>query len=41
MLSTLKQDICGMKAPGTLVVDMEKDYVVQSIKLELQYACVN
>ncbi|KAH5983399.1 hypothetical protein HBI84_247440 [Parastagonospora nodorum] len=41
MSSTLKQDICGMKAPGTLVVDMEKDRVAQCIKPELKYACVN
>jgi hypothetical protein len=41
MSRTLKQDICGMKAPGTLVADMGKDLVVQCIIPELEYACVN
>jgi hypothetical protein len=41
MLNTLKQDICGVRAPGTLASDMGKDRVAQCIKLELEYACVN
>jgi hypothetical protein len=41
MSSTLKQDICGMRAPGTLAADMGKDSVAQCIKPELEYACVN
>jgi hypothetical protein len=41
MSSMLKQDICGMKAPGTLVADMGKDRVAQCIIPELEYACVN
>jgi hypothetical protein len=41
MSSTLKQDICGVKAPGTLAADMGKDRVAQCIKPELEYACVN
>jgi hypothetical protein len=41
MSSTLKQDICGVRAPGTLAADMGKDRVAQCIKPELEYACVN
>jgi hypothetical protein len=41
MSSTLKQDICGMQAPGTLAAGMEKSRVAQCIKPELEYACVN
>lgn len=41
MSSTLKQDICGVKAPGTLAADVEKYCLVLSIKPEVQYACVN
>jgi hypothetical protein len=41
MSSTLKQDICGMRAPGTLAADVGKDHVAKCIKPELQYACVN
>ena len=41
MSSTLKQDICGIKAPGTLVADLGKNRVAQYIKPEVQYACIN
>jgi hypothetical protein len=41
MSSTLKQDICGVKTPGTLAADMGKDRVAQCIKPELEYACIN
>ncbi|KAH6134154.1 hypothetical protein HBI68_251490 [Parastagonospora nodorum] len=41
MSSTLKQDICGMRAPGTLAANIGKDRVAQCIKPELEYACVN
>jgi hypothetical protein len=41
MSSTLKQDMCGMRAPGTLVADIGEDRVAQCIKPELAYACVN
>jgi hypothetical protein len=41
MSSTLKQDMCGMKAPGTLAADVEKTHLAQCIRPELQYACVN
>jgi hypothetical protein len=40
MSSTLKQDMCGMRAPGTFAADMRKDRVAQCIKPELEYACV-
>ncbi|KAF3029628.1 hypothetical protein E8E12_000946 [Didymella heteroderae] len=41
MSSRLKQDMCGMKAPGTLAAKVEKDRIAQCIRPELQYACVN
>jgi hypothetical protein len=41
MSSMLKQDICGMTAPGALAADMGKDHIAQCIKPELEYACVN
>jgi hypothetical protein len=41
MSSTLKQDICGAKAPGTLAADMGRDRVAQCIQPQLQYACTN
>jgi hypothetical protein len=41
MSRTLKQDICDVKAPGTLAADIGKDRVAQWIKPELEYACVN
>jgi WD40 repeat protein len=41
MSTMLKQDICGMTAPGTLAADMGKDHIAQCIKPELEYACVN
>jgi hypothetical protein len=41
MSSTLKQDICGVIAPGTLVAELGEDRVAQCIKPELEYACVN
>ncbi|KAF1937824.1 hypothetical protein EJ02DRAFT_355910, partial [Clathrospora elynae] len=39
MSSMLKQDICGVKAPGTLVADVEEDRVKQCLEPEVQYAC--
>jgi hypothetical protein len=41
MSSRLKQDICGMKTPGTLAAKVEQDRIAQCMKPELQYACVN
>ena len=41
MLTSLKQDICGVGAPGTLVTDMESSRVEQYLPPEVQYACLN
>jgi hypothetical protein len=41
MSSTLKQDICGEKAPGTLAADLGTDRDAQCIQPQLQYACTN
>jgi hypothetical protein len=41
MSSTLQQDICDMRARGTLAISIEKNRVAQCIRPELQYACVN
>jgi hypothetical protein len=41
MSNTLKQDMCGTGAPGTLATDVGKDRVAQYIKPELQYASAN
>ncbi|KAF3039438.1 hypothetical protein E8E11_005984 [Didymella keratinophila] len=41
MSSRLKQDMCGMKAPGTLAAKVGKDRIAQRIRSELQYACIN
>ncbi|KAF2468687.1 WD40 repeat-like protein [Lindgomyces ingoldianus] len=40
MATSLKQDICGVDAPGMLVVDMERSQVERSLPPELQYACL-
>lgn len=41
MSSRLKQNMCGMKAPGTLAAKVGKDRIAQRIRSELQYACIN
>ncbi|KAF2464362.1 putative WD-repeat protein [Lindgomyces ingoldianus] len=41
LLSTsLKQDICGVSAPGALVADVERSRVDQCLSTEVQYACL-
>ncbi|KAF2477359.1 uncharacterized protein BDR25DRAFT_205684, partial [Lindgomyces ingoldianus] len=41
LLSTsLKQDICGVGAPGAPVDDVERDRVDQCLPAEVQYACL-
>jgi isoleucyl-tRNA synthetase len=41
LLSTsLKEDICGVTIPGTLVADVESSRVEQYLPLEVQYACL-
>ncbi|KAK2781751.1 hypothetical protein FQN53_000435 [Emmonsiellopsis sp. PD_33] len=39
MSKHLKQDICGLRYPGTSISDVEKSVIGQHIPLELQYAC--
>jgi hypothetical protein len=36
----LKQDICGVKQPGSLVVDIDPTVVAQYLPPEVQYACL-
>jgi hypothetical protein len=40
MSSSLKQDLCGLKAPGALVIDVERSRVDKCISPEVQYACL-
>ncbi|KAF2192389.1 HET-domain-containing protein [Zopfia rhizophila CBS 207.26] len=40
MSTSLKQDICGVNAPGALVDDVESSRVEQCLPPEVQYACV-
>jgi hypothetical protein len=40
MDTSLKENICGVGAPGILAVDIERSQVERSLPLELQYACV-
>jgi hypothetical protein len=40
MSISLKQDICGVHAPGTLVADIESNQVEQYLPPEVQYACL-
>jgi hypothetical protein len=39
MSASLKQYMCGVDAPGTLVSDVEQSRVEQSLSAEVQYAC--
>jgi len=40
LMSTLKQDICGVDAPGMLITDIERSRVERSLPSEIQYACL-
>jgi hypothetical protein len=40
MSNTLKQDICGLGAPSTLLTDVASSHVRQYLPPELQYACL-
>ncbi|OCK72915.1 hypothetical protein K432DRAFT_314321 [Lepidopterella palustris CBS 459.81] len=40
LLTSLKEDICGVTIPGTLVADIENSRVEQCLPLEVQYACL-
>jgi hypothetical protein len=40
MSTSLKQDICGVDAPGILVTDIASSRVEQCLPLEVKYACL-
>jgi hypothetical protein len=40
MFTSLKQDICGQEAPGTLVADIESSQIEQCLPSEVRYACL-
>ena len=40
MSTSLKQDICGVDAPGTLVADVERSRIERNLPPEVQYACL-
>ncbi|KAF1808535.1 WD40 repeat-like protein [Eremomyces bilateralis CBS 781.70] len=40
MSTTLKQDICGIEAPGVLIADVPSHRVEQYLTPEVQYACL-
>lgn len=40
MSQTLKKNICGLKAPGSLANQVKRDCVKKCIPLEVQYACL-
>ncbi|RYP83459.1 hypothetical protein DL769_001362 [Monosporascus sp. CRB-8-3] len=40
MSNTLKQDVCGLDAPGTLLTDVESGRLEQYLPPEVQYACL-
>jgi hypothetical protein len=40
MSNSLKQDVCGQKAPGTLVADVESTRIEQCLPPEVKYACL-
>lgn len=39
MSKSLKEDICGVGAPGVLVADVERSFIKQGLSPEVQYAC--
>ncbi|KAA6414974.1 MAG: hypothetical protein FRX48_01725 [Lasallia pustulata] len=41
MSTSLKEDICGVTIPGTLVADIQRSRVEQFLPLEVQYACLH
>ncbi|KAA6414440.1 MAG: hypothetical protein FRX48_01189 [Lasallia pustulata] len=41
MSTSLKEDICGVTIPGTLVADIQRSRVEQCLPLEVQYACLH
>jgi hypothetical protein len=41
MSNSLRHDICGLGAPGTLVGNMESSLMEQCLPLEVKYACLH
>ncbi|KAA6415622.1 MAG: hypothetical protein FRX48_00338 [Lasallia pustulata] len=41
MSTSLKENICGVTTPGTLVADIQRSRVEQCLPLEVQYACLH
>ncbi|KAI9854636.1 MAG: hypothetical protein M1813_000934, partial [Trichoglossum hirsutum] len=39
LMSSLKRDICGLRAPGTLKSKVDNSWVEQCLPADLQYAC--
>jgi hypothetical protein len=40
LMSCLKKDICGLKAPGALVANIESSRIEQHLPSEVRYACL-
>jgi hypothetical protein len=40
MSNSLKQDVCGQEAPGTLVANVESSRIEQCLPPEVKYACL-
>ena len=40
MSKSLKQDVCGLDAPGVFVTEVESSRVEQHLPPEVQYACL-
>jgi hypothetical protein len=40
MSISLKQDICGQEAPGTLVANVKRSQIEQCLSPEIRYACL-
>jgi hypothetical protein len=40
MSNSLKQDVCGQEAPGTLVTDVKSNQIEQCLPPEVRYACL-
>lgn len=40
MLNSLRQDVCGQQAPGTLVANVECSRIEQCLPPEVKYTCL-
>lgn len=38
--NSIKQDICGQEAPGTLVADVKSSQIERCLSQEVRYACL-